>query len=195
MQSELEDLAWRLIRLNHYLKWGESVSAVPLIRFNIFPQVCLSLFCFTQSPKYMVVQKLFNLNSIVTINETQTMIKHLLWNASARCYDSTAICSQPRTRHFDVQSNLQFRLYIKPSNRINLVMLNLQSKLRETLSICAKYKTIKSFRSTMRQVNDAPSKQRNSGRQNLWIICGRMVSSIAVILAYENDCWRHYWHY
>jgi hypothetical protein len=122
----------------------------------------------------MVVQKLFNLNSIVTINETQTMIKHLLWNASARCYSSTAICSQCRTRHFDAQSNLQFRLYIKLSNRINLVMLNPQSKLRETLSIFTKYKTIKSLRSTMRQVNDAPSKQRNSARRNIWIICGLM---------------------
>ena len=100
------------------------------------------------------------------------MIKHLLWNASARCYGSTAICSQRRTRHFDAQSNLRFRLYIKPSNRINLVILNPKSKLRETLSICAKYKTIKSLRSTMRQVNDAPSKQRNSAKtkymNNLW---------------------------
>jgi hypothetical protein len=53
----------------------------------------------------MVVQTLFNLNSIVTIlNETQTMTK-LLWNASARCYDSTAICSQRRTRHFDAQQS------------------------------------------------------------------------------------------
>ena len=47
-----------------------------------------------------------------------------------------------------------------------LVILNPQSKLRKTLSIFAKYKTIKSFRSTKRQVNDAPSKQRNSARQN-----------------------------
>ena len=115
----------------------------------------------------MVVQKLFNLNSIVTINETQTMIKHLFLNASATCCGLTAICSQRRTRHFDAQSNLQFRLYIKPSNRIHLVMLNPQSKLRETLSIFAKYKTIKSLRSTMRQVNDAPSKQRNSARRNI----------------------------
>ena len=46
-------------------------------------------------------------------------------------------------------------------------MLNPQSKLRETLSIFAKYKTIKSLRSTMRQVIDAPSKQRNSARQNI----------------------------
>ena len=88
------------------------------------------------------------------------------------CYGSTAICSQRRTRHFDAQSNLRFRLYIKPSNRINLVILNPKSKLRETLSICAKYKTIKSLRSTMRQVNDAPSKQRNSAKtkymNNLW---------------------------
>jgi hypothetical protein len=122
----------------------------------------------------MVVQKLFNLNSIAAINETQTMIKHLLWNASTRCYGSTAICSQRKTLHFYAQSNLRFRLYIKPSNRINLVMLNPQSKLRETLSIFAKYKTIKSLRSTMRQVNDAPSKQRNSARQNIWIICGPM---------------------
>ena len=71
-------------------------------------------------------------------------------------------------------------------------MLNPQSKLRETLSIFAKYKTIKNLRSTMRQVIDAPSKQRNSARQkymnNLWSH-GAWVSSIAaVILAYENDC-------
>jgi hypothetical protein len=68
--------------------------------------------------------------------------------------------------------DLRFHLYIKPSNRINLVILNPKSKLRETLSICAKYKTIKSLRSTMRQVNDAPSKQRNSAKikymNNLW---------------------------
>ena len=49
----------------------------------------------------MVVQKLFNLNSIAAINETQTMIKHLLRNASTRCYGSTAICSQPKKLHFD----------------------------------------------------------------------------------------------
>jgi hypothetical protein len=149
----------------------------------------------------MVVQKWFNLNSIVAINETQTMIKHLFWNASARCYGSTAICSQCRTRHFDAQSNLQFRLHIKPSNRINLVMLNPQSKLRETPltqyffqiqnnKVFSKIYDAASQRRTFKTTKFCKIKYMN----NLWSH-GAWVSSIAVILAYENDCWRHYWHY
>ena len=120
----------------------------------------------THSSQNMVVQKLLNLNFIVAINETQIMIKqfnYFVLHQLDVMIDSTAICSQRRTLHFDAQLNLRFCLYIKPSNRINLVMLNPQSKLRETLSIFAKYKTIQSLRSTMRQVNDAHSLyQRNS---------------------------------